>query len=256
VIRVAAVADLHYGHEPTRTSFDGLKGKADILFICGDLTHHGSVDEARALARDLEDLPLPVVVVFGNHDFHQNRQKEIETILADAGVTVLEGASAVFTIRGSRVGIAGLKGFGGGYFGACVTEFGEQETKDFARHGRNQAQLLGSVLSQLDTDFRFVLTHFSPVEGTLEGEPREIYPFLGSYLLAEAIDNAGADAAFHGHAHRGVEKGVTRSGIPVRNVARSVIRHSYHIYTFDRTFADRVRFAEASVSPPGRILGP
>jgi Icc-related predicted phosphoesterase len=129
--------------------------------------------------------------------------------------------------------VAGIKGFGGGFFGACVTEFGEPETRNFAHHARLQAEILSANLSKLDTDFRFALTHFSPVDGTLLGEKREIYPFLGSYLLAEAIDSNPVDAAFHGHAHHGVERGMTPGGVPVRNVALNVIRHAYNIYSFE-----------------------
>ena len=63
-----------------------------------------------------------------------------------------------------------------------------------------------------------------------ESERLEIYPFLGSYLLGEAIDRAGADLVLHGHAHAGTEKGVTPGGIHVRNVAQPVIGHAYKIY--------------------------
>src|SRR5437763_16302681 len=85
----------------------------------------------------------------------------------------------------------------------------------------------------LDVHLSVGLLAFSPIETTLEGERLEIYPFLGSYLLAEAVDNAGADLVLHGHAHHGVEKGRTPAGIPVRNVAQPVIRHAYNVYTFD-----------------------
>ena len=74
--------------------------------------------------------------------------------------------------------------------------------------------------------------HYSPVKDTLRGEPVEIYPFLGSYLLAEAVDRAGADLVLHGHAHRGQEQGVTPGGVPVRNVAQHVIRRPYKLFSF------------------------
>ena len=72
--------------------------------------------------------------------------------------------------------------------------------------------------------------HYSPIRETLQGEPLEIYPFLGSYLLAEAVDRAGADLALHGHAHRGREKGATPGGVAVRNVAQTVINQAFVIY--------------------------
>jgi Icc-related predicted phosphoesterase len=90
-------------------------------------------------------------------------------------------------------------------------------------------------LQELKTDHRIALVHYSPVEATLEGERREIFPFLGSYLLAQAIDSAGADLILHGHAHLGQEKGATARGIPVRNVAFPVIKRPFAVYQLEKT---------------------
>ena len=146
----------------------------------------------------------------------------------------LEGQSVYFQVGKFRVGIAGLKGFGGGFIGASITEFGEPEMKSFAHQTKLQAEVLQRELSQLDADFRFALLHYSPIEATLLGERREIFPFMGSYLLSEAIDSVGADCVFHGHAHLGTERGATPRGIPVRNVAQPVIRSAYRIYYFEQ----------------------
>jgi Icc-related predicted phosphoesterase len=236
VIRVAAVGDLHYDRQSRgrlASHFASLAGLADILLIAGDLTQSGAPEEASALAEDLRDLAVPVVAVLGNHDFHLGREAEILAILQSVGVIALEGATATFDLAGYTVGVMGLKGFGGGFAGACVTEFGEEQTKAFARHAKQQAEVLRNGLMSLNTDYRFALLHFSPVEETLLGERREIYPFLGSYLLAEALDAAHADGAFHGHAHMGSERGTTPGGVPVRNVAQMVIRHAYKVYSFE-----------------------
>lgn len=236
MIRIAAVGDVHYDRHPRqelKAHFESLNDRADLFLIAGDLTQAGTLEEAKALANDLSGVKVPIVAVLGNHDFHSDRQDDIARVLRDSGITTLEGATAGFQVRDCTVGIAGLKGFGGGFFGACVTEFGEPETKRFAHHAKTQAEILKSALLSLNTDFRLALLHFSPCEATLLGEKREIYPFLGSYLLAEALDQAGADGCFHGHAHHGVERGMTPRGIPVRNVALPVIRHAYNIYTFD-----------------------
>lgn len=237
MIRVAAVGDVHYGRHSRadlKAHFKSLPEHADMLMLAGDLTQSGAIEEAKALAMDLNEVRIPVIAVLGNHDFHQDRHDEIVKMFSDEGITTLEGQSTVIRVRDFTVGVMGLKGFGGGFFGACITEFGERETKSFAHHARVQAELLKDGLERLDTDFRFALLHFSPIEGTLLGEKREIYPFLGSYLLAEAIDSVGADGAFHGHAHHGVEKGATPGGVPVRNVALTVIRNAYHVYRFER----------------------
>jgi Icc-related predicted phosphoesterase len=250
VIKVAAVGDIHYDaacRNRLKAYFEALPEKADLLLLAGDLTQSGSLGEAQALADDLRNVKMPVLAVLGNHDYHSGQERELKGILQDAGVITLEGESRVFEIRSRRVGVMGIKGFGGGFGGACVTEFGEPETKAFARHAKDQAETLRKGLQELEADFRFVLLHYSPVDGTLLGEKREIYPFLGSYLLAEAIDAAGADAVFHGHAHYGSERGNTPGGVPVRNVAQMVIRHAYNIYTFEEPARDELR------QPPGAV---
>ncbi|MBC7692539.1 MAG: metallophosphoesterase [Methylotenera sp.] len=253
-MRVAAVGDVHYdinSRNRLRPYFEALEGRADILMIAGDLTQHGTVEEAMALADDLKNLPVPVVSILGNHDYHSDQQEEIHQVLRKAGVITLEGETAELLIRGQRVGIMGLKGFGGGFGGACVTEFGEPETKAFARHAKHQADLIRSGLKTLDTDYRFVLLHYSPVESTLLGEKKEIFPFLGSYLLAEAIDAVGADGVFHGHAHLGTERGSTPGGVPVRNVAQMVIRHAYNVYSFEKNQSRIAESQSSSGEAPG-----
>ena len=237
MIRIAAVADIHFGADSSgmlRAQFEDLTHHADMLLVAGDLTKCGGPDEGAVVARELKDLPVPVVAVLGNHDYHSDEQATVRSHLEDAGVTVLEGETTTVDVDGARVGIAGTKGFGGGFAGACGTDFGEPEMKAFVRHTMALAEGLEHGLRSLEgCDVRVALLHYSPVRDTLAGERAEIFPFLGSYLLAEAVDHAGADLALHGHAHAGVEKGVTPGGVLVRNVAQPVIKHAYNVYTFE-----------------------
>jgi Icc-related predicted phosphoesterase len=230
------VGDVHYDrHSRNRLKahFGTLRERADLFLIAGDLTQSGDPEEAAALADDLRVAGIPTVIVLGNHDYHSNRQDEIRKMMQSTGAMTLEGETVTFRVREKTVGIMGIKGFGGGFAGACVSEFGEPETKAFAHYARIQADILRRGLESLHTDYQFVLSHYSPTESTLIGERREIYPFLGSYLLGEAIDAVGADGVFHGHAHMGIERGATPGGIPVRNVALNVIRRAYNVYSFD-----------------------
>ena len=59
---------------------------------------------------------------------------------------------------------------------------------------------------------------------TLAGER---YPFLGSYLLGDAVHRGRAAL---GHAHGGTERGTTNGGVDVRNVALPVIKRAYKVY--------------------------
>ncbi|URM92380.1 metallophosphoesterase [Streptomyces sp. MRC013] len=236
MIRVAAVGDIHLSPESAgvlRPAFETLGDCADLLLLAGDLTRHGTVEEARVVAREVAGLPVPVVAVLGNHDYQSDLQDEVTAVLEEVGVTVLEGRGTVVRIGGTRVGVAGTKGFGGGFAGRSGGEFGEPEMKEFVRYTRRCAEGLAASLRELreeDCAVRIALTHYSPVPETLAGEPLEIYPFLGSYLLAEAVDEAGADLVVHGHAHMGSEHGMTGGGVRVRNVAQPVLGRAFAVY--------------------------
>lgn len=252
MIRVAAVGDVHVGPDmagAVREHLASVPARADVLVIAGDLTKSGAPDEAEILAGELSGLGVPIVAVLGNHDHHSGREADVARILRDVDVMVLEGDHAVVSSPGGTIGVAGVKGFGGGFPGASGSEFGEREMKAFIRHSKERADALEGALSALDTDVKVALTHYAPVRETLSGEPPEIFPFLGSYLLAEAIDRAGADLAIHGHAHRGREQGVTPGGVIVRNVAQTVIRQGYAVYEFD---ADRASAGREAASASGR----
>ncbi|WP_431965577.1 metallophosphoesterase family protein [Nocardia sp. bgisy134] len=235
-MRIAAVGDVHLGAESSgqlRPVLRELPLRADVLLLAGDLTRHGTLDEARVVATEFTDLGVPVIAVLGNHDHHSDAQDDITALLTDYGITVLEGSSTTVSIDGQTLGVAGTKGFGGGFAGKCASVFGERVMREFACHTVALADSLRGALAELDTDVTIVLTHYSPVSDTLHGEPREIYPFLGSYLLGEPIDEFGADLALHGHAHAGTERGTTPGGIRVRNVAEPVIRAAYAIYELE-----------------------
>jgi Icc-related predicted phosphoesterase len=233
MLRVAAIADLHVADDSIgklSPYWRGLHKAADVLLLAGDLTNLGDARQAETLAKELEVVQVPMVAVFGNHDYHSDEVEKVRRALERSGVTVLEGETITLRIKNKTLGVAGAKGFGGGFAGACGHAFGERVMKDFMYETENMAARLEENLSALKTDYRIALLHYAPVKDTLAGERLEIYPFMGSYLLAEALDQAGADLVVHGHAHHGAEKGVTAKGIPVRNVAMPLIKRAYTVY--------------------------
>jgi Icc-related predicted phosphoesterase len=232
-VRIAAVGDVHLA-EDLRGRYSPvlseLSVEADVLLVAGDLTQHGRLEEAVVFAEEFSACDVPVVVVLGNHDYHSGQENEIRTLLERASITVLEGEGEVIRTPAGTVGVAGVKGFCLGFSGRCAANFGEPEMKAFTGHGIHCAELLRKAFDGLEADVTVSLTHYSPVPDTLKGEPTEIWPFLGNYLLGDVIDAARADLAVHGHAHAGCEKGLTEDGIPVRNVAQPVIRSAYRVY--------------------------
>ncbi|MET9631488.1 metallophosphoesterase [Lentzea sp. NPDC006480] len=236
MIRIAAVGDVHLGEDMRgrlRPALDKVGDHADVLLLAGDLTRHGTVAEAQVVADEFADLAVPVVAVLGNHDHQDDKPLEVTKTLQDKGIHVLEGTTFQAEINGCTLGVAGVKGFGGGFAGKCGSAFGEREMKAFIQHTCDIAETLEQALSELDTDIKVALTHYAPVPDTLRGEPPEIYPFLGSYLLGEAIDATGTHLAVHGHAHFGTEQGMTPGGVRVRNVAQPIIRSAYTVYVME-----------------------
>jgi Icc-related predicted phosphoesterase len=228
IVRIAAVGDLHYGRTAAQGSLQALFSQivesADILALAGDLTDYGLPEEARALAREITSaVKIPVVAVLGNHDVESGQEAEVAKILSDAGVVMLDGDS--HEIHG--VGFAGVKGFAGGFGRRALGPWGEEIIKKFVHEAVNEALKLESALARLRGSQHIVLLHYSPVQETVEGEPLEIYPFLGCSRLEEPIGRFPVTAVFHGHAHHGKPEGRTTRNVPVFNVSASLMREVF-----------------------------
>lgn len=236
MIRVAAVGDIHLGTESRgklAAALSDLGDHSDVFLLAGDLTHVGAPEEGEVVAEELADVEVPVVAVLGNHDHHTDHPDVVTRLLEDVGVTVLEGTGTVIDTANGPLGVAGVKGFGGGFPPAMASRFGEPEMKAFVRTAEQSAHSLRDALKALDTDVRIALTHYSPSRETLAGEPPEIHAFLGGVALAEAVDDAGTTVAIHGHAHIGSKVGETPGGTPVRNVALPLLDTAYEIFVIE-----------------------
>jgi Icc-related predicted phosphoesterase len=252
-VRLAALGDLHC----TKTSqgtfqplFARVAEAADLLLVAGDITDYGLPEEARIVARELTALHVPIVAVLGNHDYESGKEDEVRQILVDAGVVVLDGDAC--EING--IGIAGVKGFGGGFGQRALGPWGESIIKQFVRAAVDEALKLEAALARLRTEHLVALLHYAPVQQTAEGEPLEIFPFIGSSRLEEPLNRYPVSLVLHGHAHRGQLEGATKSGVPVYNVSMPLLA---------RTFPDRAAFRvfeiplvpkqPADVPPPAPI---
>lgn len=226
-VRVAVVGDIHC----TKTSqgmlaplFAQISQGADMLAMCGDLTDYGLPEEAHILAKELTGaLKIPAVAVLGNHDYESGKANEVRDILCDSGVTMLDGDACEH--RG--VGFAGVRGFGGGFGRYALSAWGEEMVKRFVHEAIDEALKLESALIRLRTAHRIAILHYSPIQATVEGEPPEIFPFLGSSRLEDPLLRMPVTAVFHGHAHHGRPRGQLRDGVPVYNVSLPLLRREF-----------------------------
>ena len=223
-LRVAAVADVHYGKHSRgelHDVFADISHQADVLLLCGDLTDYGLAEEAEQLALDLRAaVHVPMIGVLGNHDFECGEEKLVRQILEEAGVTMLDGEA----IEVQGVGFAGVCGFGGGFGRRMLNAWGEPLIKQFVKEALDHALRLEQALGKLATERRVAVLHYSPIRATVIGEDPEIFPFLGSSRLEEPINRFRLSAVFHGHAHGGTLEAKTSTGIPVYNVSLPVLR--------------------------------
>jgi len=224
-MRIAATADLHFtpqSYSVLQEQFAKVRDEADLLILAGDLTNFGKASEVEPLIGALIRLQVPIVVVLGNHDYESGEQSQIAKTLTAEGIQVLDGSA----FEKDGIGFAGTKGFLGGFGRGMLTAFGEPEVKAFVRASIDESVKLERAMSQLRTSKRIVVLHYSPILETVCGEVPEIYPFLGTSRLAEVIDRHGADLVVHGHAHHGRLDGKTIGGVPVHNVAITLLQSS------------------------------
>jgi Icc-related predicted phosphoesterase len=222
-MKIAATADLHFSpanQAAVRDQLSKARDVADVLVLAGDLTNYGQPGEMDPLLNALVRLRVPTIAVLGNHDYESGHEQELMEMMTAAGIKVLDGSA----YERDGVGFAGTKGFVGGFGRGVLTAFGEPEIKAFVRASIDEALKLERGLSQLRTSKRVVVLHYSPIAETVRGEFPEIVPFLGTSRLAEVIDRHGASLVVHGHAHNGTLEGQTIAGVPVHNVAITLLQ--------------------------------
>jgi uncharacterized protein len=232
-LRVAAAGDVHCAPESrdvVMTAFDAIDGHADVVLLAGDLTTHGEPEQAEVLAEACRGMDTPVVAVLGNHDLHANRADELVQVLTAAGIEVLERSHTTVGAAPHRAGVAGTKGFVGGFKGLGLPDFGEPSLRAIYAETTAEVEALSAGLHEIALcPFRIALLHYAPIAETLEGEPREIWTFLGSDRLAAPILEHRPDLVLHGHAHGGRLEAAL-DGVPVYNVSVPVMGQDFWIF--------------------------
>jgi uncharacterized protein len=234
-IRVAAAGDIHAGageFDRIREAFERIGDQADLVLLAGDLTQHGQVDEVCVVADACRGLEIPVVAVLGNHDWQSDRADDLRRALVEAGIVVLDRSHTIVSVGGVSVGIAGVKGFVGG-FAQQWANFGEPLFRQAYAETTRDVEALDQSLAAIDPcGIRIALLHYSPVEATLVGEPERLWLVLGAERLAGPLRRHRPDLVVHGHAHHGSFQGDVE-GVPVYNVSVHVTGRDFWTFELD-----------------------
>jgi Icc-related predicted phosphoesterase len=233
-LTIAAVGDFHWSTEAdarwVREIASEAAEVADVLALLGDLTTHGTAAQMAAFGRVFAGLGRPVLAVLGNHDWHVNRRDELVAVLQEGGIDVLERDHRVLELCGAEVGIAGCKGFGGGFDGAHIPDFGEPLMRAVYAESMAEAEALDEALRAIALcPFRIALLHYAPLTATLRGERSDIWPFLGTDRLAAPLREHNPDLVLHGHAHAGTFEGALGE-VPVYNVSVPVLGEDFWVF--------------------------
>jgi Icc-related predicted phosphoesterase len=232
-IRVAAAGDVHcdeVNRDEIERAFARVEGEVDAVLLAGDLTTYGELEQAELLAEIVRPLTTPVYAVLGNHDWHCREVPQLVAVLEDAGVRMVDRGHAVQQVDGASLGIAGIKGFVGGFPDATLPDFGEPVLREVYAETTAEVEALGSGLAAIaGCDHRIALLHYAPTQTTLEGEPRGIWAFLGSDRLAAPILEHHPDLVLHGHAHVGAFQGAV-GDVPVYNVAVPSLARDFFVF--------------------------
>jgi Icc-related predicted phosphoesterase len=232
-IRVAAAGDIHcseQNRDAVATAFGALAGEVDLVLLAGDLTTHGEPEQAKVLADAVTAFDVPVVAVLGNHDLHAGRRDELGEVVTGAGIELLDRSHGTYDVEGCQVGVAGAKGFVGGFRGLGLPDFGEPSLRAIYAETTAEVEALSAGLHEIALcPFRIALLHYAPVAETLQGEPPEIWTFLGSDRLAAPILEHRPDLVLHGHAHAGRLE-AELDGVPVYNVSVPVMGQDFWIF--------------------------
>jgi uncharacterized protein len=235
-VRIAAAGDIHCSEEERsrlEKAFLDADRESDLILLAGDLTTYGEPEQAAVLADVTREIDTPIFAVLGNHDWHADRHEELVGALREGGIHLLERAAEVIEVNGVQVGIAGTKGFVGGFSDSLLPDFGEPLLRRLYAETSAEISALDRGLRTIrDCPVRIVLLHYSPTTTTIEGERQTIWAFLGSERLAGPIAEHKPDAVFHGHGHAGTFAG-SIGDIPVFNVGAAVPVRDFWMFEFE-----------------------
>jgi Icc-related predicted phosphoesterase len=235
-IRVAAAGDFHCdeeNREELELAFRRVDGNVDAILLAGDLTTYGELKQGELLAEICRGIDAPIYAVLGNHDWHRSQVAEIVAALGDAGVHMVDRGWARQEADGASLGVAGAKGFVGGFPDSQLTDFGEPLLRKVYAETTAEVEALAAGLAAIAAcDYRIALLHYSPTATTLEGEPCGIWPFLGTDRLAGPILEHHPNVVLHGHAHVGAFEGAV-GDVPVYNVAVPVLGRDFFVFELD-----------------------
>ncbi len=161
----------------------------------------------------------PIVAVFGNEEYWGMEEAFREEY---PDVVWLDDEYRVLDLDGAKVAVVGTRG-------ALDRPTSWQRRNKpelwevYAKRPRVVEDLVARARGE--ADLVILVSHYALTFKTVEGEPRRIWPEMGSRRMEETVRRSRPDLAIHGHAHNARQTHVRIDGVPVYNVSLPAMKH-------------------------------
>lgn len=217
-INIAATADIHAPRfkDLFLRSLNEIDFDPDLFILAGDVVEHNNVYSFQpiydALINRFRD--VPIVSVFGNEEYKGFERRYVEKY---PKLIWLNDEYIMLDVKGVKVGLVGSRG-------ALdqPTRWQAMNMPGIVEYYRGLPkkvlEMIG-VLRKSGSEVVVLVSHYGLTYRNLDGEPKDVWPYLASKRFEEMISLGRVDLAIHGHVHKGLKDVVFINGVPVYNVS-------------------------------------
>ena len=240
IAKMLAVGDIHgkrYFSLFTASLKSIIGFHPDVFVLAGDIIDEGKVDDLDIILDKIQGkFPgVPIAAVFGNEEYHE---VEHSLIKKRPEVIWLNDSPAILKLNGLRVGLVGTRGAL-----EKLTYWQRRHKPELKLIYEERPYLVKDLITEVKkySDALVLISHYAPTFLTVKGEPKKLYPYMGSRKMERVIRETKPNIVIHAHAHnaRVVEarldliqifnvslparKGITQVEIKPAKVSREVV---------------------------------
>ncbi len=200
VVRLCAVGDVHgrrYFNIFTASLRSIIGFKPQVCVFAGDMVDEGRVEDLDIIMREVRMRypTIPILSVFGNEEYH-----EVERLLIKRYPEIiwLNDSPAILTVGDVKVGFVGTRGAL-----EKLTYWQKRHKPELEMVYQERPKIIRKLIVEVRkyVDMVVLVSHYAPTFLTVRGEPRKLYPYMGSREMEKVIKETKPDVVIHAHAH-------------------------------------------------------
>lgn len=200
VARMLAVGDIH-GKRYFSLFIASLRSiigfHPDVFVLAGDIIDEGRVEDLDVILEEIQGkFPgVPIIAVFGNEEYHE---VEHSLIKSHPEVIWLNDSPAILKLNELRVGFVGTRGAL-----EKLTYWQRRHKPELKLIYEERPNLVRDLMTEIKkySDALVFISHYAPTFLTVKGEPKKLYPYMGSREMERVIRETKPNIVIHAHAH-------------------------------------------------------